>query len=407
LTAITLYFQVHQPHRLNRLGLADIGASPGYFDDGLDRLILERVAERCYLPMNQLLREAIEESEGRFRCAFALTGTVLDQLEAWAPEALRSFVDLTRTGCVEIVSETSHHSLACEGDMREFDRQVRAHRKRLTELFGTEPRTFRNTELIFDDEIARHVEDMGFEALLGEGADQLLLGRSPRRVYRPGGCSSLELLLRDYRFSDDIAFRFSNVKWDCYPLMADTFVSWLRRTAPEDRFIGLYMDYETFGEHQGPHTGIFDFMRCFVRFALEEPGLSFLTPIEVASENEPVEVLSVPTPISWADAERDLSAWLSNPMQRAAHEALYALLPDVLGTGDARLLADWRRLTTSDHVYYMSTKHQSDGDVHEYFSPYDSPHDSFMVFMNVLDDLTLRVREKLAHSTTTEKEPQR
>ncbi len=398
MTAVTFYFQVHQPHRLRRLkgeAAAPAGTRRSPFDNPLDRMILERVAERCYLPMNRLLLDAIEETGGAFRCAFALTGTVIDQLEAWAPEALDSFVALADSGAVEFVCETSHHSLASQGDQREFEAQIRSHRARLTDLFGTEPVSFRNTELIFDDQVAQTVEGLGFDVLLGEGADQLLAGRSPRQVYRPGGCRHLKLLLRDYLFSDDIAFRFSNKEWESHPLMADTFVSWLRMARPDDRFIGLYMDYETFGEHQARDTGIFDFMEHVPRFALEEPGLRFLTPREVAAENEPVEELCVPSPISWADAERDLSAWLANPLQRSAHEALYALLPSIHESGDAQLLDDWRRLSTSDHVYYMSTKHQSDGDVHEYFSPYDSPHDSFMVFMDVLDDLQHRVRERL------------
>lgn len=402
MTSISFYFQVHQPFRLSRRpegfegnGKVERGS---LFDDGLNRFVLERVAERCYLPTNRVLLDAIEESEGRFRCAFALTGTVLDQLEAWSPEALESFQELVATGCVEVVCETSQHSLAALIDPDEFSAQVEAQRARLETLFGVLPVTFRNTELIFDEDVARRVEELGFEVLLGEGADQLLLGRSARQVYRPAGCDRLKLLLRDYLFSDDIAFRFSNREWESYPLMADTFVEWLRRARPEDAFIGLYMDYETFGEHQDAGTGVLDFLEHVPRYVLEEDGLDFATPIEVARAHAPVETIDIPRPISWADEDRDLSAWLKNPMQRAAHEALYALRPRVLRAselGQPELLRDWRRLTTSDHVYYMSTAHESDGDVHEYFSPYDSPHDSFMVFMNVLDDLEQRVEAVL------------
>jgi alpha-amylase len=397
-TAITFYFQVHQPYRLQRLAGLGADAEAVYFDDGLNRMILERVVERCYVPMNQLLLEAIEENEGRFRVAFALTGTVLDQLEAWSSEGLESFQRLAETGCVEFVCETAYHSLAALGEPTEFRDQVVAHRSRLTELFGTEPVTFRNTELIFDDRVAHEIEELGFEVLLGEGADHLLAGRSPRRVYRPGGCSRLKLLLRDYLFSDDIAFRFSNREWPQYPLMADTFAEWLHEAESEDAFIGLYMDYETFGEHQSTETGIFEFMRHLPKHLLADPRVSFATPAEVARSQEPVEELFVPEPISWADAERDVTAWLGNPMQQTAHEALYALAGDVRRAaqrGHGELMVAWRRLTTSDHVYYMSTKHQSDGDVHEYFTPYDSPHDSFMVFMDVLDDLGRRVRAVL------------
>ena len=398
MTAVVFYFQVHQPHRLRRVIPRDAGDGSDYFDDGLNELVLKRVAERCYLPMNRVLLDSIEATNGSFRVSFALTGTVLDQLEQWSTEALQSFVDLADTGCVEFICETSCHSLAFERDTHEFEAQIVEHRDRLERLFGSRPVTFRNTELIFDDALARRVEDLGFEVLLGEGADQLLGGRSPRRVYRPSGCRHLKLLLRDYLFSDDIAFRFSNREWPQYPLMADTFADWLRKSAAEDAFIGLYMDYETFGEHQDDGTGILEFMRHVPAYILEHENLSFDTPSAVARSHEPVEEISAPRPISWADAERDLSAWLDNPMQWAAHEALYALGDDVRRAsshGRAELLQIWRRLTTSDHVYYMSTKHQSDGDVHEYFSPYDTPHDAFMIFMNVLDDLRDRVDEAL------------
>jgi alpha-amylase len=407
-TSVVFYFQVHQPYRLRRYTYFDIGAKADYFDDGENRRIVERVAERCYLPMNELLLRQIEATDGRFRCSFAVTGSVLRQLEAWRPEALESFARLARTGAVEFVCETAFHSLAALEDPTEFTAQVEDQRRRLTELSGTRPTSFRDTELIFDQEIAKRVEDLGFDVLLGEGADRLLRGRSPRRVYRPAGCERLKLLLRDYRFSDDIAFRFSNRQWPAYPLMADTYASWLHRAAPEDVFIGLFMDYETFGEHQSADTGILEFMRYLPGYVLSDPPVSsppgprldFGTPSQVGAANEPVETLVVPDPVSWADEERDLSAWLSNPMQRAAHEALYELAPrarEAAQRGHPELLAAWRKLSTSDHVYYMHTKRMhSDADVHEYFSPYESPHDSFIAFMNVLDDLSQRLDRALA-----------
>ncbi len=399
MTSVVFYFQVHQPYRLQRYSYFDIGGERDYFNGPENRRILERVAERCYVPMNALLAEAIERTGGRFRCAFSLSGTVISQLEEWAPEALDSFVALSRTGCVEFLCETAFHSLAALGDREEFRAQVRAQRERVEALFGARPVTFRDTELIFDDDIAKEVEDLGFDVLLGEGADHLLAGRSPRRVYRPRGRSRLRLLLRDYSFSDDIAFRFSNKTWDQYPLMADRFAGWLHKAAPEDALVGLFMDYETFGEHQGTATGIFEFMRALPGYVLADERFDFATPSEAARAEEPVDEIAAPEPVSWADAERDLSAWLRNPMQRSAHEALYDLLPDVREAarrGHPELLAIWRRLSTSDHVYYMSTKFFSDGDVHEYFTPYESPYDSYVVFMNVLDDLTTRVRDVLS-----------
>ena len=398
MTAVVFYFQVHQPFRLRRFRTFDIGGGSAYFDDELNKMIVERVAERCYLPMNAILRQAIADTAGRFRCSFSLTGTLLEQLEDWAPAALDSFVELARTGSAEVVCETSRHSLASQADPEEFEDQVEAQRARVAELFGQEPKTFRNTEMIVDSDVARRVEDLGFDALLGEGADRLLDWRSPRRVYRPAGCRRLALLLRDYAFSDDIAFRFSNREWPEYPLMADRYASWLHRASAEDVFVGLFMDYETFGEHQNKDTGILEFMKHLPRYVLADPRFYFSTPSEVARENKPIADLELDGPISWADKERDLSAWLGNEMQRSAHRALYELGPKVRQAarrGHPELLQTWRKLTTSDHVYYMSTKWHSDGDVHEYFTPYDSPHDSYIIFMNVLDDLAERVEDAL------------
>jgi alpha-amylase len=405
MTAVVFYFQCQQPNRLKRLRYDDVGRTgerADYFDDELNKLIVERVAERCYLAMNEVLGEAISDTRGRFRCAFALSGTLLTQLERWAPKALDSFVSLGRTGAVEFVCETGYHSLASVGDssehLDEFAAQVEEQKTHLRELFGVVPSSFRNTELILDNRIAKEVEDLGFACMLGEGVDRLLEWRSPRRVYRVRGCQRLRLLLRDYLFSDDIAFRFSNREWPEYPLMADRYAEWLHRASPEDQYVGLFMDYETFGEHQNKDTGILDFMRHLPRFVLADERFSFRTPAEVAAENAPVAELDIPQTLSWADKERDLTAWLENDMQKEAHRRLYELLPRARTAAEAghpELLAAWRKLSTSDHIYYMSTKWHSDGDVHEYFTPYDSPHDSYLIFMHVLDDLGLRIERAL------------
>lgn len=389
---VTFYFQVHQPFRLRHFTYFDIGSGASWFDDAENERILRRVAERCYLPTNTLLLRHCREFGPLFRCAFSVSGTVLEQLERWAPEALDSFVALARTGQIEFLCETSHHSLASQADPAEFVRQIQAQAARVEDLFGRRPTTFRNTELVISREVARTVEDLGFETLLGEGADHLLGWRSPHFVYAVEGAPRLKLLLRDYVLSDDIAFRFSNRQWPEWPLSPERFAAKLAAGRPEERFVGLFMDYETFGEHQGPQTGILDFLAALPRAVLADPRLSFATPGDVAARNRPVGALELPRPVSWADAERDLTAWLGNPMQAAAHEALYALgarLAD-RAPGDA-LLAQWRKLTTSDHVYYMCTKFFSDGDVHKYFSPFPSPHDAFISFMNVLDDLERRL----------------
>ncbi|MCB0217472.1 MAG: glycoside hydrolase family 57 protein [Chloroflexi bacterium] len=396
MTDIVFYFQVHQPFRLRRYTFFDIGHRHDYFDDEENARILRRVAEKCYRPMNALLLDQIERHAGALRLAFSLSGTVIDQLEAWSPETLESFVALARTGCVEFLCETSHHSLAALARPEEFARQVAAQSERVTRLFGRRPTTFRNTELVCSNAIAAQVEALGFDGMLAEGADPLLGWRSPHHVYRTEGTASLKLLLRDYAFSDDIAFRFSNRAWSEWPLTADRFAHWLHQLPERSEWVGLFMDYETFGEHQWVDTGIFDFMAHLPDAVLADPGFRFLTPSEVLAQRDPVARLDIPHPISWADTERDLTAWLGNPMQLAAQAALYDLLPALLAADDPDLMTDWRRLSTSDHLYYMCTKWFSDGDVHKYFSPYNDPHDAFIAFMNVLDDLSRRAGQPLS-----------
>lgn len=391
---VVCYFQVHQPYRLRKLKPGDKIRRRDYFDEPLNRLVAERVAERCYLPMNRVLLDAIERTEGQFRCAFSLSGTVIRQLRDWVPDALDSFVALAESGSVEFLCETSHHSLAAIADLDEFTAQVEEQRGTVAGLFG-EPTSFRNTELIMDNRICQHVEQLGFECMLGEGADRLLGWRSPQVPYRPKGCQRLKLLLRSYSFSDDIAFRFSNRQWPGYPLFADTFAGWLHQVPQPAQFIGLFMDYETFGEHQGAHTGILEFMRHLPTHVLEDENFRFRTPAQVAAERAAASDLDIPDPVSWADVERNLSAWLGNPMQQAAQQALYDLRPKVMAIADQRpeLLAAWRQLTTSDHVYYIATKHHSDAEVHEYFSPYDSPHAAFVSLMTAIDHLREQVRK--------------
>jgi alpha-amylase len=419
MTAVTFYFQVHQPFRLRRYTFFDIGAHDNYFDDVENERILKRVAQKCYLPMNELLLRLIGRMGERFRCAFSVSGTALEQMQAWSPETLESFRRLAATGCVEFLCETSHHSLSfladapakeptqengepeAPGAMGEFEAQVLDQAARVERLFGQRPTTFRNTELVVDNRVARRAEELGFRALLGEGADHLLGWRSAHRIYRPESCEKIKLLLRSYRLSDDIAFRFSNRGWSEWPLRAERFADWLHKLPREDVFVGLFMDYETFGEHQWDETGIFQFMEHLPEHVLKHPRFSFQTPGEVAQHRDAVARLDIPYPVSWADAERDLTAWLGNPMQRAAHDALYALAPaarEAAALGHPHLYENWRKLSTSDHVYYMCTKWFSDGDVHKYFSPYASPHDAFITFMNVLDDLARRIHGALAQS---------
>jgi alpha-amylase len=393
MTDVVFYFQVHQPFRLRRYTFFDIGQRQDYFDDAENERILRRVAEKCYLPMNAVLAELIDRHGDAFRCAFSISGTAIEQMQHWAPEVLESFQALARTGCVEFLAETSQHSLACLYDPVEFEAQVRVQAAKIEELFGQRPTTFRNTELVISNDVARMAERLGYRALLGEGADHLLGWRSAQHVYRAEGSERIKLLLRSYRLADDIAFRFSNRGWSEWPLTADRWATWLHAVPERADVIGLFMDYETFGEHQWADTGIFDFMRHLPEAVLRSPRFRFATPAEAAAAHDPVGRLDIPWPVSWADTERDLTAWLGNPMQHAAAEALYGLgnLARSVGEAHPDLLAAWRRLTTSDHLYYMCSKWFADGDVHKYFSPYDSPHDAFIAFMNVLDDLARRL----------------
>ena len=401
MTAVVFYFQVHQPYRLNPYTEADVGTGKPPFDDDVNRRIAKQVAKRCYLPMNEIVRQQIEKTDGRFRCAFSLSGTVIEQMRDWAPAALDSFVALAETGAVEFLAETSHHSLAFDADPDEFEAQVRVHAALIEDLFGQRPTTFRNTELCISNDIAERVEKLGFDTLLGEGADRLLGWRSSHFVYRPRTCENLSLLLRNYVFSDDIAFRFSNRDWPHHPLFADIFASWLHEVPQQAQFLGLFMDYETFGEHQWAETGILDFMAHLPAYVLEDERFSFQTPRELSAAVEPVAWLDLPDVISWADEERDLSAWLGNAEQKEAHAALYALGPAVrkaASAGRPELLEEWRKLTTSDHVYYMCAKADSDGEVHAHFSPYSGPQEAFVRFMSVLDDLAARVAGKASRA---------
>lgn len=383
---LCLYFQVHQPYRLRRYRLFDIGSGAGYFDDEANRTVLRRVVERCYLPANRLLREAVERSGGRFRFALSLSGTLMDQLESDAPEALESFQALAATGGVELLGETFHHSLASLADAAEFRAQVALHRQAVARHFGQRPAVFRNTELLWADGLAPAVSELGFGAVLVEGVERVLGLRSPNQVYGAAAAPGLRVIPRNYRLSDDIGFRFSNRDWSHWPLTADRWAEWIGGS-PGDS-VHVFLDYETFGEHHGTATGILDFLG-HLPDALQRRGIACVHPSALAAR-EPVDTFATPSPVSWADQERDASAWLGNRMQRAAHERLYRLGERVRAAGDPWMLECWRRLGTSDQCYYMSTKRFSDGEVHRYFSPYESPYEAFVTFMNVMSDLERR-----------------
>ena len=387
--SICFYFQVHQPYRLRHYSFFDIGQDHFYEDAEVNRTILDKVAQKCYLPMNELLLKMIRRWEGRFRVAFSLSGTAMDQFEEYQPEILDSFRALVDTGCVELLSETYAHSLAALYDPDEFRAQVALHDELIKKHFGATPRVFRNTELIYRNDIARMVEDMGYEAILTEGADHILGWRSPNYMYQPSSCTKLKLLLKNYRLSDDIAFRFSNRGWDQWPLTAEKFAGWAHAVNGAGELINLFMDYETFGEHQWAETGIFDFMEALPAAVFADPNFDFVTPSQAAERYSPIARIDVPNAISWADVERDLTAWIGNDMECDAIETVYSLKEKVLADGDEGIVRTWRRLQTSDHFYYMCTKWFSDGDVHKYFNPYGTPYDAYINYMNVLSDFKM------------------
>jgi len=398
---ICFYFQIHQPFRLKRYRFFDIGADHYYYDDFNNENILQRVAANSFLPANQTILEMIKSTGGKFKVAFSISGVALDQLEMHAPEVIDSFRQLAKTNCVEFLSETYAHSLCSLKDPEEFRSQVALHSKRIESLFGKKPRVFRNTELIYSDELGDMVADLGYKTIITEGARHVLGWKSPNFAYQSATNPNIKLLLKNSKLSDDITFRFSDYHWNEYPLTADKFIDWIDKIPENEQLINLFMNYETFGNLQPKESGIFEFLKALPYFA-EQKGITFSTPSEVAAKLKPVEALSIPYLISWADEERDLSAWLGNALQNEAFEKIYSIGERVRMIKDRRIQQDWLYLQTSDHFFYMSTKRASDGAVHQHFSPYESPFEAFTNYMNVLSDFIKRVNAQFPSSVDDE-----
>jgi len=386
---LCFYFQVHQPFRLRKYRVFDISHNHLYFDSSKNREIMNRIAKKCYIPMNNLILKLINETDGKFKVAYSITGTALEQFEKYTPHVLDSFRQLNDTGRVEFLSETYYHSLSYLYSKDEFKEQVSMHRKKIYELFRQKPVVFRNTELIYNNEMANCVEKLGFKAMMAEGADHILGWRSPNYIYSSKTTENMKLFLKNYKLSDDVAFRFSNRSWKEWPLTVEKYAEWL--SASQGDTVNLFMDYETFGEHQWESTGIFNFMKS-LPFEVMKRNMGFKLPSELLN-HKPVAELDMHNIVSWADIERDLSAWLGNRMQQSAIHELYLLEKAVKKSGDEKILEDWRRLQTSDHFYYMCIKWFSDGDVHKYFNPYDTPYDAYISFMNILNDLVYRLKK--------------
>jgi len=392
--SISFYFQVHQPNRLRTYRFFDMGKRHDYYDEYLNRHIAKKVAEKCYLPANKMMLDLINKHGKDFSIAYSISGIALEQFEKYTPEVIGSFKKLADTGQVEFLAETYAHSLASLKSREEFRQQVNKHHQKIKDLFNYDPKVFRNTELIYSDEIGAMVADMGYKTMLTEGAKHILGWKSPNYLYANSINPKLKVLLKNYKLSDDIAFRFSDHSWEEWPLTAEKFVSWLNKADEKDEVINLFMDYETIGEHQWVETGIFDFIKALPKAVFENSNFKFRTPNQVAQKLQPVSAVQVPYPISWADEERDLTAWVGNELQDEAFDKLYNLEEKVHQCNDEEILHDWLNLQTSDHFYYMCTKWFSDGEVHNYFNPYGSPYDAFINYMNILSDFILRVNKK-------------
>lgn len=391
MTQICFYFQVHQPERLARLSYFDLYHKKSLFDDTLNKAVMEKVAVKCYLPMNRLLCELIHRYGNAFKVSFSISGIFLEQAQKYTPEVIESFQKLAETGSVEFIAETYYHSLASVFSKEEFKAQVKLQTQIINKLFDYTPRVFRNTELIYRNDIAEIAANMGFKGMLLEGIDKMLDWRSPYFVYHAKGLPEFSLLLKSYQLSDDIAYRFSDKNWQNYPLFADTYTHWLKRIPEDSHCINLFMDYETFGEHHWHDSGIFKFFTALPKYVLESPRFTFNTVSETIDTFSPADVIDAPDYISWADSERDLSAWLGNPIQNSLFKAVNRLEHEVKSCRDPDLLHIWRKLTTSDHYYYLCLKGSNDGNVHDYFSPFESPNSAFNHAINALKELKHRI----------------
>ena len=356
---------------------------------------MRKVADKCYLPANRIILDLIRKHKGKFKVTFSLSGIVINQFRLYAPEVLESFRKLAATGMVEFLAETDSHSLSSLKSRSEFENQVKIHREMIRNFLGVEPTAFRNTELIYSDLIGSWVADMGFKSMLTEGAKHILGWKSPNFLYCNAINPRLKVLLRNFVMSDDIAFRFSNRSWSAWPLTAEKYASWINKLAPKSDLLNIFLDYETFGEHNWKETGIFDFLQHMPGMILKKTPFRFMTPSEIADTLQPVAAINIPSPISWADEERDITAWLGNELQVAALDKLYELSDKVKRCNDPQMNRDWEYLQSSDHFYYMATKFFSDGAVHAYFNPYETPYDAFMNYMNVLSDFEIRVNRCL------------
>lgn len=393
MTNLCLYFQVHQPFRIKEYSFLEVGKHLSYSNSYVDQQVIERVATNCYLPTNRLLLNLIERFGEQFKVTFSISGTALEQFEKYCPEVITSFQALVNTGNVELLNETYYHSLASLFHPEEFKTQVQLHKNKIEEVFGVTPEVFRNTELIYNEELVKQLSSFKFKAVLCEGVEDYLAGKSPNYIYQSSGEHRIALLLRNHHLSDTISFRFSDKSWGNYPLTADKYATMIHQLGGNAEVINLFMDYETFGEHHKKEAGIFEFLEYLPQAIFSKKGFKFLTPSDLINRLPPRTQYKVPKTTSWADTSRDVSAWLNNNMQQEIARKLYQLHHKVTHKRSKKLLDTWRKLQTSDHLYYMSTKGNEDGKVHDYFGPFDSPYDAYIAFKNILRDFEEQVTE--------------
>ena len=394
---ICFYFQIHQPFRLKRYRFFDIGNDHYYYDDFQNEEIIRRIAEKCYLPANRTILEMIKNSGGKFKVAFSISGVALEQMEIYTPEVIDSFKELAATGNIEFLSETYAHSLSSLGDIDEFKHQVKKQEDKIYTLFGVKPKVFRNTELIYSDDISEAVYEMGYRGMLTEGAKHILGWKSPNYMYASCVRPDLHLLLKNDKFSEDLSERFTDYSWNEYPLTADKFISWIASTPESEQVINLFMNYEVLGSLHSASSGIFDFFKALPQYAAEK-NIGFSTPSEIFKLMKPVDCLSVPYPMSWVDEERDTSSWLGNVLQQEAFRKICEIGERVRMCEPRRIRQDWYYLQSSGHFYYMSTKHMGQ----KGFSPYDNPYDAFNNYMNVLSDFIVRVKAQFPETIENE-----
>lgn len=395
---ICFYFQIHQPFRFRRYRFFDIGVNHYYYDDYSNESIIRKLANKSFLPANKIILDLIKEYGTRFKVAFSISGTALDQFEIYAPDVLESFQKLAKTGCVEFLAETYAHSLAALKNKDEFTVQVKAHSEKIFNLFGLKPKVFRNTELIYNNDIGNWVEEMGFKTVIAEGAKHILGWKSPNYLYCNATNPRLKLLLRNYKLSDDISLRFSNHNWSEYPLNTEKYVEWINAMDSKEETLNLFMSYETFGGFHAPETGIFEFLKALPKTVFTKSKMTFSTPSEISAKYQAVAPINFLHPVSWTDEARDVSSWTGNELQQEALNKLYALRDNLLKCNDPALQKDWYYLQVSDHFNYMSSKFFTDGLIAKYNS-FSSPYDAFINYMNILSDFEIRIKNKIAQES--------